>query len=843
MSRRPSRKHLSRTISSIPQPPRRKSAALMRGLPLASAIFACLHPAQAADETAGSTATLEEVVVTAQKRSESLQDVPLSISVLGTQKLEELNVRGIDDYIHYLPSVSYQDYGPGSAKLYMRGVSSGGDGVHSGSPPSVGVYLDEQPVTTIQGMLNLHMYDIERVEALAGPQGTLYGASSEAGTLRIITNKPELNTFKGAYDVQANDVSHGGVGYSGEGFVNIPIGSIAAFRLVGWYQKDAGYIDNVPGSITYPATYADGSPGPGYTESNRPPPANPAPNTRYFGTAKNNYNGVETYGARAALKIALGDNWTITPTVQGQEENGHGTFAEEQTRSVPGYPNLYTPLGDLQVQHFAPESAQDHWVQTTLTVQGKISDFDVTYAGGFVHRTSVLQSDYTDYSMGYALAYMRGPTYFADNAGNEINPTQEITDSDNYRMYSHEVRVSTPKELPVRATLGGFTQRQTDDFLQNYAIAGLAAAESVTNWPGTYYLTDEVLIKRDNAVFGEVTWDATSHISLLGGLRYYNYRNSEQGYSGFQSAQAKCLDQNLPTPYGAPCQQLFQIASGSGTTPKGTITYKFDSQRLIYATVSKGFRPGGPNTIGGQYQSDFLKNYEFGWKTSWLGNTLRVNGAIFQEDWQNFQFSYPGLYGIIETKNAGGARIRGIESSVDWAASSALTFSAGISWLDPKLTVPYCNFSGPTGNVQTSSCFDYSGATPVPEPYAAPKGQQLPTTPKFKGNVTGRYSFALNSEWQAYTQGSLVYQTAVWSDLRTAQRDIIGQQPSYALVDTNIGAARGPYNFELYVDNLFDRRAQNYRYAECNALLCGQEAVYAVVQRPRTVGVKFSQKF
>jgi iron complex outermembrane receptor protein len=840
MSRSKQRKIRANERSPIGRPHRLVNSVLATGLPLVSAIIACLHPARAQEAP---SAALEEVVVTAQKRSESLQNVPVSITALGTQKLEELHVQSVDDYIKYLPSVSYQTNGPGSAKLYMRGVSSGGDGTHSGSPPSVGVYLDEQPVTTIQGMLDLHMYDIARVEALAGPQGTLYGASSEAGTLRIITNKPEFDVLKGAYDVQANDVAHGGVGYSGEGFINIPIGSAAAFRLVGWYEKDAGYLDNVPGSITYPATYSNGATGGGFTESNRPTPGNPAPNTRYFGTAKNNYNDVETFGARAALRIALGDNWTITPTLQGQEANSHGIFGEEQTKSVPGYPNLYPSLGDLQVQHFSPESSTDHWGQATLTIEGKISDFDLTYAGGFVHRTSLVHTDYTDYSLGYTLEYTRAPDYFTDNAGHPVSPMQQVTYSDAYRMYSHEIRVSTPKNYRVRATFGGFTERQTDDFMQNFMVPGLSDAQSVTNWPGTYYLTDEILVKRDNAAFGEVTWDVTSQISLLGGLRYYTYRNSEQGYSGFKSAQAKCADPTLPTPYGAPCQQLFQIADGSGTTPKFTATYKFDEQRLVYVTVSKGFRPGGPNTTGAQYQSDTLQNYELGWKTSWLGNTLRVNGAIFQEDWQNFQFSYPGLNGIVETKNAGGARIRGIETSIDWAASNALTVGGGFSLLDPKLTVPYCNFAAQNGGVQTATCNDYSGGTPVAEPYAAPAGQQLPTTPKFKGNLTTRYTFALSSEWQAYTQGSLVYQSAVWADLRTAEREVLGQQPAYALFDVNIGAQKGGIGIELFADNLFDRRAENYRYSECNALLCGQQAVYTGIARPRLVGVKFAQKF
>ena len=171
----------------------------MKAMPLASAILACLPTAYAQEKdaatTAGATGGLEEIIVTATKRAESLQNVPLSIQALGSAKLEELNIQGFDDYVKYLPSVTYQTFGPGFAKIYMRGVSSGGTPNHSGSLPSVGVYLDEQPITTIQGPIDIHTYDIARVETLPGPQGTLYGASSQAGTIRIITNKPDPSAF------------------------------------------------------------------------------------------------------------------------------------------------------------------------------------------------------------------------------------------------------------------------------------------------------------------------------------------------------------------------------------------------------------------------------------------------------------------------------------------------------------------------------------------------------------------------------------------------------------------------------------------------------------------------
>ena len=202
---------------------------------------------------------LEEIIVTAQKRAENMQDVPISIQALGTEQLEELHVNNFRDYVQMLPSVTMAPgagggYGAGAgfSAVYMRGVTTGGDGQAITSVPSVGMYLDEQPITTIQGNLDIHMYDIARVEALAGPQGTLYGASSQAGTIRIITNRPDPTAFDAGYGLEANMVDGDDSGYIAEGFVNVPIGDQAAIRLVGWYREDAGWVDNVPADAHVP---------------------------------------------------------------------------------------------------------------------------------------------------------------------------------------------------------------------------------------------------------------------------------------------------------------------------------------------------------------------------------------------------------------------------------------------------------------------------------------------------------------------------------------------------------------------------------------------------------------
>ncbi len=188
----------------------------LAGSAVAMTVVAPVHAAAGA---------LEEVVVTAQKREQSLQDIALSVQVLGNEQLENLGVRSFEDFIHFLPAVSSNTAGPGFGNLYMRGISSGGDGVHSGSMPSVGYYLDEQPVTTINQILDINVYDIARIETLPGPQGTLYGQGSQAGTIRIITNKPKIGVNEGGYDLEVNTVEHGDPGYDLQGFINIPLGT------------------------------------------------------------------------------------------------------------------------------------------------------------------------------------------------------------------------------------------------------------------------------------------------------------------------------------------------------------------------------------------------------------------------------------------------------------------------------------------------------------------------------------------------------------------------------------------------------------------------------------------
>ncbi len=764
-----------------------------------------MHAAYAADPS--DTATLEEVVVTAQKRTENLQDVPISIQALNTTKLEELHITDFDDFAKYLPSVSFQTAGPGFEHTYIRGVVSGGDGNHSGSLPSVGMYLDEQPVTTIDGNLDIHIYDIERVEVLNGPQGTLYGASSESGTIRIITNKPDLNGFSAAFDVDGNTVEYGGNGYTFEGFVNLPVTSFAAVRLVGWYEHSAGYIDNVPGSVTFPTS--------GITFTN----------ARYV---KNNFNDVDTRGGRAAIKFELNDNWTILPTVMGQDQWVNGNFS-------------YNPaLGDLKIQQYFPETTHDSWVQSALTVEGKISDFDLVYSGAYLTRSVHESSDYTDYSLFYDRAHGSG-AYYKDNAGNLINPAQHIVGTDHYTKTSNELRVSSPTQYPFRFVGGLFLQRQVHDIIQDYVVNNgdpLADLLSVPGWPGSFWLTDQQRVDRDSAVFGEFSYDILKNLTATAGARYYTYDNTLQGFYGFNAnyssheGTATCFTPFVPF-HGAPCQDLNGRTTGSGTSPKVNLSYKFDSDRMIYATYAKGFRPGGVNRNGGgslpPYQPDFLTSYEIGWKTTWDENRLRFNGAFFVEYWKNFQFAYLGPNALTIIANAGNARILGMESDVQYAVTQGLTLSSSFSLLQPKLTQEYCD--NPT------QC-----GTPGYESYA-PAGQQLPVTPKFKADATARYTFALSDAYKANLQASVFHVGSRTADLRYVAAAALGKEAAYTTADFSAGLEKNKMTAELYVSNAFDKRAVLDRYAECDVTSCGQIAIYSLPNQPRTIGVKFGEKF
>ena len=779
-----------------------------------------------------------EVIVTAQKRSERLQSVPIAIQAITTKKLDQLNISKFDDYAVLLPSVSFQTGAPGAANIYMRGAASGGDGNHSASLPSVGVYLDEQPITTIGGTVDINIYDIARIESLAGPQGTLYGASSQAGTIRIITNKPDTSGFYGRFDVEGNVVSEGGMGGSFKGMVNVPLNDKAALRAVGWVRKDSGYIDNVRGTRSFIGSV---------TVNNT-------------ALVEDDFNDVLVYGGRAALKVDLNVNWTATGTLMGQSQRANGVFGYDQS------------VGDLKVQHFYPDTGHDRFYQAAATIQGKIANLDVTYAVSHLERTNNTVSDYTDYAEQYDALYasyggIAGYFYIENALGADIDPRQYIEGRMKYEKTSHELRFASPSDKRLRFIGGLFFQEQVNDIHQDYRIPGLAPAMSVNGNPGTLWLTEQIRTDKDTAIFGEVTFDITDKFSTTLGLRQFEYENDLIGFFGFgrnpagppwngagssRTGVAGCYAANGQTVRtnftnsvtsailpgvvaGTPCTNLGQFSNGTvipkvaeedGSTYRINLSYKASENRLIYLTASNGFRPGGINRRADvdDYDADFLTNLELGFKGTLYDGRLRLNAALYQQEWQTFQFSFLGQNSFTEIHNGPNADLTGFELDFTYVPTSDLTFNGSLALNDAKLANNLCKIDDPT--------YTCTGAGNSIE---ASAGTRLPITPEYKFSGSVRYNWDWNNH-DPYWQVVGVTQGDTRSNVRN--RDAVTLD-GYSLFNFAMGGKFNGLDMELFIKNLTDERTETSTSVQCGA--CTRR--YYVTTPPRTFGIRLGSKF
>jgi len=796
-------------------------------VPLASALVAGGAANGADSSDAGDTGTLGEIVVTAQKRAEDLQKVPISMEVLSSATLEQHQVASFDDYAKLLTSVSFQSLGPGQAQIYFRGIASGEDGLHAGSLPATGVYLDEIPVTTIGNTLDIHMYDIARVEALAGPQGTLYGASSLSGTLRIITNKPDPTAFSASYDLQADKWGHGGDGGGEfEGYVNVPLADNLAVRLVGYYDHEGGYINNV----STPITLQRGNPTYGV-------PNDPA---TYITPSDPNANDVTTYGGRAALKYDINDQWSITPQVLAQSQRANGDF-------------LYNPaLGQQNIGDYFLGVNNDNWYQSALTIEGKVSNFDIIYSGGWFQRTVQNLVDYSGYSIGYDhLQQVPGNYYatydrFVTPSGQLTNPLQFVSNHDEYTKMSHELRITSPGDQRLRGTAGLFYQRQTDNIRAQFGANDLPTYYTVDGSPDTVYLSQQTRVDRDYAAFTEMTFDITDQLKINAGIRKFWVENTLYGFFGFNDVLSSHGEQLCNPPVSAatiipnywPCVNTNKEVTENGETHKINLTYQIDPDVMVYGTYSTGFRPGGPNRLPtvAPYGADTLTNFEAGWKTSWLNKSVTFNGALFYERWKGVQLSVSGENGITSIVNVGEAVVKGVESELHWLPLQGLEIVTSGTYVNARTTTDFCDLSPATQQV-TNSC---PSATD-PNPPTAPSGTPLPVTPRMKGTLTARYTFDVGG-YDTFLQGDAVHQSSARSYLETNYENAAGELPQFTTFDFSTGFGKANWKLQAFVNNAFDELGQLNRTAACANVYCYQNYhVYTI--KPQMFGIKFGQKF
>ncbi|HEU4705066.1 MAG TPA: TonB-dependent receptor, partial [Sphingomicrobium sp.] len=377
----------------------------------------------------------------------------------------------------------------------------------------------------------------------------------------------------------------------------------------------------------------------------------------------------------------------------------------------------------------------------------------------------------------------------------------------------------------------------------------------VTGTDNNIWLTKQFRVDRDYAVFGELSYDVMPQLTLTAGGRLYKYDNSLVGFFGFNSnyssrtGEAACF--GPPKVGGSPCTNLDKRTKGSGFVHRLNATYKPNDDLLLYATWSEGFRPGGINRRGElpPYKPDFIDNYEAGAKFS-FGSGSHLNVAVYQLNWKDIQLSFLGQNGLTEIRNAGNARIRGIEADLLLRPLEGLTWSTGAAFNNARLRNDFCKIAVPDFDCSVDVDLDDDG---IPEENAelAPSGTRLPLTARWKANSRVRYEWPLMTDTRAHVQASLTYEGERRRDLRTGINAIYGNMDAYTLVDAAAGVERGPWSASLYVKNIFDVRGELTKSIQCVETTCGDQdgltaiggKIYTSVTRPRTIGLRIGRKF
>jgi outer membrane receptor protein involved in Fe transport len=786
---------------------------------------------------------VEEVIVTATKRTESVQDIPMAISVLGGETLNDLNITDLEDYVTMLPNVSYITLGPGNGNVYIRGISSGGES-SLGANPSVAVYLDDQPVTATGAYLNPHIYDVARIEVLAGPQGTLFGANAQSGAMRIITNQPDPTEFSAGLNLDVSQPKSGDFGETIEGFVNIPLSDKAALRIVGYSKSEGGFIDNVQGEHTFKHGFIrDELVAAGATDAEAMAMAPDFTYNNYTSgdigdVAEENFNTADTIGFRAALSVDLNDSWTATASVMHQDLESKGVWDHDPT------------VGDLQVMRMLPDSLDDEWTQYSLKVEGDVAGGTLTFNYGDLERDYEVDADYSLYSDYYVSAGYVQPYYSCYAAFYGCSdPRTLYEDHANYQRETIELRYASDPTKPFRWQAGYYSVdvKNRDD--AEWHVLGLADLGMVTaiDAPDIYWTTDFRRSYEEEAFFGEISYDVTENLTLAASARQFDAESYLDGFSGTvwwpcgggPSAAAQEASGNYrPTNnYGADCADSNRVTSSKDEVYRLTAEWSMSDDLMVYSAWGEGYRPGGLNRFcsvgneadyGGQgrddatgarcdFVPDFLTSLEVGVKGSLMDGRMVFNAAAFMQEWDDFQFSRldTSISPVTLTYNIGQAKSDGIEADFTAMLAENWTLSGAFSYIEAELSEDYYQSSG------------------LDAPTAA-SGTTLPRVPKTKWNLSSRYE--LESNW--FAQASYIYTGSSYNNLYDGGTIPTKRfkQDDYQIMNVAVGKDMDTWTAELYVRNLFDERGEVFR----NAVNWDARIM---TNRPRTLGFRVGLKF
>ena len=457
----------------------------MRKTQLSCAIVAALASTSIAAQESEAPAKLETIEVTATKRAESIQDVPVAVSALNGKALENLGIDNFQEYVEFLPNVVFQGTGPGQNEIYIRGAATTQSNIMLSSvqalQPSVAFYLDEMPVSMAGRNLDVYATDVERVEVLPGPQGTLFGASSQAGTIRLITNKPDHAGFAAGFDTNIGFTKDGEMSNSVEAYFNMSLTDDLAVRVAAYNDQQGGWIDNVrnvPGEGGYigSAVVVDRISGgvladPVGMDANRI--TNPNINSsseaavvspQNEALVEEDFNDAVYSGARFGLSYHINDDWDLLVQHTQQTLDTEGVFAYDPTLE-----------GETSAIRFQPDENRDEFGLTTWTVEGRLDKLDVVYTGGYLDREIDTLADYTGYTNGglFSAYYLCNHYDTPDNAADErcLDPTKYYKEDTSSTRNTHELRFNTTMDTPWRVTAGLFYDEQEVATVGQFKIA------------------------------------------------------------------------------------------------------------------------------------------------------------------------------------------------------------------------------------------------------------------------------------------------------------------------------------------------------------------------------------
>ncbi|MDE0508460.1 MAG: TonB-dependent receptor [Gammaproteobacteria bacterium] len=851
---------------------------------VAAALAAPLVLAQPPESARG----LEEIFVTATRVERAMQDVPVAVSALNPEDIDELGITNFSDYVLQLPSVTAGGSGPGQNTIYIRGVASTTPNLTvagvAGLSPNVAFYLDEQPLAQPGRNLDVYAADLARIEVLSGPQGTLFGASSQAGNVRLITNKPETGEFYGNAKLGANAINDGDSGSNFEFVVNVPVTDNFAVRGVVYKDNKGGWIDNVPGRRD--ASQSARFRPEGVVRKNGVPVASyragfqagvDLSNINFLAAdnssiARSDINGVSYLGGRVSALWDISEDWELLVAHTSQDTDADGVFFADPD------------IGDLEISRFVDEGIKDTFDNTSWTLTGRIADLEVIYTGAFTDRQSDQIVDYSDYLfVGQYLPYYicdYYATYTSFNtppgvprAGTTCNEPRMFVDSLNaLEVTTHEIRFATDQTNRVRfqggvfmsdlelievndftypGSLNAISWNGHPGFAPNYpltnpqAAPGNPAGSSFNAGPGYYTypgpFPPDVIFRNDIrrtdeqiGIFAEVGFDLSDQFALTLGARNYEIEvdlegsaNSSFGNFGANREDGQRFGTNISQQFrpgntvGAPDK-----AVADGTIFKATLDWRPQDDRLYYVTISEGFRPGLLNRPGGRSSAD--------------GSGFVVPWELETDEVLNFEVGMKADFDDSLRVNAALFKIdiENLQTTIFDTSIVNLFFSdnaadaevfgleSDFTWLpewSDGLTV--------AGAVSWLNSEITRKITPTNDVRV---GDALAFAPSFQGNLRARYEWELpGNGWVAHVMPMINWSSESYSDIITINRDLID---GWTMLGVTAGVAGDGWAVTFYASNLTDERAEVSR----SFVFDTNHVTYA---QPRTFGIRTSFDF